>query len=141
VEGILEEILEIDRAPIFRTSMDCPERCHQEEIRQAFDGFIISLFIRGDANLDQRVDLSDAVAILNYLFSGQGGFHNCKDAMDADDNARLEITDGIRILTFLFQGGETLPVPFPECGIDPAHDPFAPDSTKSLGCLEFTCPR
>jgi hypothetical protein len=141
IEGIVEELIKIDEDLVFQTSANCPVPCHAEEIRQAFDGFIIALFVRGDANLDQRVDLSDAVAILNFLFSGQGGFHDCKDAMDADDNGSLEVTDGIRILNFLFQGGEKPAAPFEECGFDTAHDPVDPNATKSLGCLEFTCPR
>ena len=60
-------------------------------------------FIRGDANQDGRVDISDAIAILTYLFAG-GQSATCADAMDVDDTGVLEITDGIRLLTYLFLG-------------------------------------
>jgi hypothetical protein len=134
IEGIRDEILAINRGPAFDSMRNCPVRCSEEEVHAAFGDFLIALFVRGDANLDQKVDLSDAVAILNFLFGGQGTFHDCKDAMDADDNALLEITDAIRILNFLFLGSGALPAPFPECEQDPV-------LSDSLGCLEFTCPR
>ena len=40
-------------------------------------------FLRGDANSDTGIDISDAVFTLTYLFSG-GGEPTCKDAADAD---------------------------------------------------------
>jgi len=45
-------------------------------------------FIRGDANADGRSDLSDAVALLGYLFLG-GANVPCDQAADADDSGDL----------------------------------------------------
>ncbi len=50
----------------------------------------------------------------------------CEKAADADDDGNLNITDGLRILGRLFLGDAPLPVPHPDCGVDP--------STDSLDC-------
>jgi PKD repeat protein len=79
------------------------------------------VFSRGDANNDGRMDISDAIAILTYLFSG-GVVLDCLDAADADDTGRLELTDAVRILGFLFQSGAAPAQPFPGKGADPTAD-------------------
>ena len=83
-------------------------------------------FVRGDANRDGTVDLSDSIRTLLYLFRGVA--ITCEDAADADDNEALEITDAIYGLDFLFRGGPFPPAPFPQAGYDPAGD--------GLGCEE-----
>jgi PKD repeat protein len=83
------------------------------------------VFLRGDANGDGRVDISDAIAILNSLFLGT--FHiDCQDAADVDDNGRLELTDTIRILNFLFLSGPPPEPPHPLPGVDPTPDSLPP---------------
>ncbi len=51
-------------------------------------------FIRGDANDDTLVDISDAVSILAHLFLG-GGAHCDRRPLDADDTGALEIPDAV----------------------------------------------
>src|SRR4030095_12720405 len=53
-------------------------------------------FVRGEANGDGLLDISDGISGLNYLFSG--GVTNCEDAIDSDDDGTLTITDPIRLL-------------------------------------------
>ncbi len=84
-------------------------------------------FVRGDANGDERVDLSDAVATLNYLFQG-GEKPACLDAADSDDSGDLQITDAIFHLGVLFLGRGPFPAPHLECGRDPTRD--------ALGCRQ-----
>ncbi len=93
-------------------------------------------FKRGDATLDGKVDLSDAISILTFLFGGVGLFHDCLNAMDADDNSQVSISDAIRILGYLFQGRAALPEPFLKCGpdVDDIHSP------RNLGCRVPICP-
>ena len=67
-------------------------------------------FIRGDVDGSGRVDISDAIFILNYLFAG-GASPRCEDAADANDDGKIEIADAINILSFLFTGGKPLPPP------------------------------
>jgi hypothetical protein len=86
------------------------------------------LFIRGDANRDAAVDISDALFILLYLFQGPVE-STCRDALDADDRQAIEITDAIYLLSFLFQGGPSPPAPYPAPGLDPTAD-------DPLGCGE-----
>lgn len=61
-------------------------------------------FIRGDANSDGNIDITDAVYTLNYLFMG-GLSPPCEDAADTDDSGKIDISDTILILNYLFTGG------------------------------------
>lgn len=79
-------------------------------------------FIRGDANADGRVDLSDAISILNSLFLGIPSLAPCADASDVNDEGRVDISDGIYLLSYLFQGGDAIPPPYPNPGVDPTPD-------------------
>lgn len=85
-------------------------------------------FLRGDANRDGDVNLSDAIAALNFLFGG-GLAPPCEDAADADDDGRLTITDPIIILNHLFLGSAVIRAPGT---VYPWFDP-TPDG---LTCLE-----
>ncbi len=68
-------------------------------------------FIRGDSNNDGKVDISDAINTLNYLYSGTGKA-DCQDAGDANDDGRVDISDAVYTLNYLFQGNPAkLPVP------------------------------
>jgi hypothetical protein len=84
-------------------------------------------FVRADSNLDGTVDISDAVAILFYLFAGGVVTPGCLDALDVDDTGVLEVTDAIFLLGALFVGNTAIPMPFPQCGIDPTTE-------DGLGC-------
>jgi hypothetical protein len=78
-------------------------------------------FVRGDSNDDTRVNISDAVTVLLFLFGG-GDPLPCADAGDADDDGRLMLTDALVVLDFLFRAGPPLPAPFPDAGFDPTPD-------------------
>ena len=78
-------------------------------------------FLRGDANDDAKLDISDGVAILAYLFVGGPG-PRCIDAADADDTGAVEITDAIFLLGHLFSGSAAPPPPWPVDGADPTED-------------------
>ena len=67
-------------------------------------------FLRGDANGDGRVDVSDVVFGVLYLFRG-GSEPKCLDAVDADDSGVLDVSDAVTLLHFLFLGGRSLPAP------------------------------
>ena len=78
-------------------------------------------FVRGDENQDGAVDITDAIAILQYLFLS-GARPACLDSADADDNGVLELSDSIFLLDYLFLGGPSLPSPYPVSGPDPTAD-------------------
>lgn len=83
-------------------------------------------FLRGDANGDGLVDISDALFDLFFLFQGIDG-PPCMDAADADDTGEIDITDPVYILSFLFLGGTAPPAPGAE---QPGSDP----TDDALGC-------
>ncbi len=78
-------------------------------------------FVRGDANTDGGIDLSDAVTILLHLFTA-GESLRCAKSADINDSGDLNLTDPIVLLDYLFRGGGTPPAPFPTCGEDPSAD-------------------
>ena len=82
-------------------------------------------FIRGDANDDSMVNLTDAIFILSHLFMGGQG-PSCLAAADSTGNRSLDLSDSVFLLNFLFNGGDTPPAPFPECGPYEARDDDLP---------------
>jgi hypothetical protein len=80
-----------------------------------------AVFLRADANADGKVDISDGVATLGYLFLG-AATPSCLDAADADDSGALVITDAIYVLNHLFLGSSAPPAPYPDCGEDLTED-------------------
>lgn len=79
------------------------------------------VFNRGDANDDGNVDISDAIKLLAYLFTG-GDAPGCLDSGDTNDDGDLNITDSIFLLNYLFTGNLDLPMPVSPCGEDPTAD-------------------
>ncbi len=80
-------------------------------------------FIRGDVDQDGRVNITDAIAIIEYLFTDPQRHLPCLDAADVNDSGRLNISDPIFILNFLFQDAASqIPPPFPAAGPDPTAD-------------------
>ena len=77
-----------------------------------------AFFIRGDANHDGVVDLSDGIEALLVIFGITSS--SCLEALDVDDDARLTLADPIRIFDHVFGGGPAPGSPYPEYGPDPA---------------------
>lgn len=78
------------------------------------------LFIRGDANADGIVDISDPVRTLLNRFHGHA--LSCEDAADANDDGQLDISDPVATLNHLFLNAGPLPSPFPCAGLDATAD-------------------
>jgi IPT/TIG domain-containing protein len=92
-----------------------------------FTVLALPLFIRGDANLDGSVDISDPVAILFHLFAGVP--RTCLAAMDTNSSGVVDISDVTFILTALFLGGAAPSAPYPSRGL-------YTDGPGGLGCDE-----
>lgn len=86
-------------------------------------------FVRGDANGDGALGLSDAVTTLRTLFGGAKVPADCDAALDADGDDNLSVTDTVFALEFLFRSGGPPPAPFPDCGTD---------LTATLPCARFS---
>ena len=90
-------------------------------------------FIRGDANVDAAVDISDASMILSVLFLG-GDMVPCRDSADVNADGALDVSDAVGVLAYLFGEGQQPPAPFPGCGVASTLRPV-------LGCESFSiCP-
>ena len=85
-----------------------------------------ALALPGDFNSDSRVNISDPIAVLEFLFlggsripcPGEGGsFGNASLAVaDFNGDSRLDISDGVSMLNWLFLGGPAHHLgPSPEC--------------------------
>ena len=93
--------------------------------------------MRGDANSDGVIDLTDGVAPLLFIFAG-GQVPACLDAADTNDSGAIEVTNAIVIFSWLFSGGNGPMEPSPrssayssaDCGVDPTYD--------SLDCERYS---
>ena len=83
-------------------------------------------FRRGDANLDRRVDISDAIALLGVLFLGRQ--FDCPPAFpvvgNVNSSGEVDIADPVYLLNHLFQGGPPPAEPFTNCEAIPGIDAF-----------------
>ena len=86
------------------------------------------LFVRGDADSDLSVELSDAMAVLETRFHGADKIE-CFDAADANDDGFVDVTDAVTILDFLFMGGAA-----PAGG--PAGEPQTDGTPDGLDCAK-----
>jgi|APSaa5957512493_1039668.scaffolds.fasta_scaffold00377_4 VCBS repeat-containing protein len=83
--------------------------------------------IRGDANIDGHLDVSDPVETVLYLFDADPVA--CLLALDSNDDELVDLGDIIYSLNNLFSTGADPAAPFPFCGLDP--------TTGSLPCVGF----
>lgn len=85
-------------------------------------------FMRGDANDDGALDISDPIELLGVLFTSSPT--DCESALDANDDGSVDISDPVTILNFLYVSGPALPAPT-TCGIDPTMDALTCDAYTS----------
>ncbi len=84
-------------------------------------------FRRGDVNSDRMTDITDAIAALNFLFTG-GQVPLCMKSAEINGDGDVDISDCVYLLAFLFQGGRAVREPYAACGID---------LSDSLPCKSF----
>jgi hypothetical protein len=59
--------------------------------------------IPGNANFDNKVSVSDAVYLINYLF--KGGPEPWLAYSDANGDAKISVSDVVYLINYLFKGG------------------------------------
>jgi hypothetical protein len=64
----------------------------------------------GDANNDTKVNVGDAVFMINYVFKA-GPAPSCKAQGDANADTKLNVGDAVYLINFVFKAG-----PAPKCG-------------------------
>jgi type VI secretion system Hcp family effector len=75
------------------------------------------LYLPGDTDGSQALDLADPVLLLEYLF--RDGQIRCPYSGDMNGDGALDISDAVAMLLFLFGGGRPPPAPYPDCGEAP----------------------
>ncbi|MGQ9591419.1 MAG: dockerin type I repeat-containing protein [Planctomycetota bacterium] len=86
------------------------------------------LFVRGDANQDGYVTLSDVYAILRSIYVRSS--LACADAADVDDDGAVTRIDAFALIGALFFGQSSLLKPYPAPGPDPTPDGLGCASTS-----------
>ena len=64
----------------------------------------------GDANNDTKVNVGDAVFMINYVFKA-GTPPVCKDQADANHDCKLNVGDAVFLINYVFKSGTP-----PQCG-------------------------
>jgi hypothetical protein len=85
-------------------------------------------FRRGDASNDSRVNLTDVISQVRWIYAGESA-PVCPAAFDANGDLSVDNTDIIYLINFLFWAGQ--PLPPPRCTPDPRlDDPLACDEAR-----------
>lgn len=91
------------------------------------DSTKVLLYKPGDCTGDDNVDISDAVCVISYIFSG--GTPSCLVASDCNGDGSVDISDAVYLIAYIFSGG-SLPgssllcgyiAPFGKAGIESAN--------------------
>lgn len=73
----------------------------------------LPVFTRGEVNGDGRINLTDALVILRYLFQG-GDAPGCLQSADVGGDEQVKLDDAVVLLQYLFQDiGTPIPLPGP----------------------------
>jgi hypothetical protein len=90
-------------------------------------------FRRGYINRDSKVDISDAIYLLSWLFAGTTP-PSCMAAANANGQGNVDLSDAVWLLNWVFLGGPRPPDPFSACG-------EAPPGSYPLSCVsQPACP-
>ncbi len=91
-------------------------------------------FIRGDANNDGDINISDPSFILAFLFLGaESRPLPCANAGDTDDSGTVDMTDAISLFSYLFRGGAAPAAPGVSCGFDATPSDLECDESACVG--------
>jgi hypothetical protein len=77
---------------------------------QAFGSSSGCCLTAGDANNDTKVNVGDAVFLINFVFKA-GAAPPCKDQADANHDCKVNVGDAVFLINYVFKHGTA-----PECG-------------------------
>ena len=86
---------------------------------QLYESYVLTPSSSGDCNHDCRINVSDAVYVINYVFSGGNAPNPCVQG-DVNCDSKVNVSDAVYIINFVFSGGKPPcnvgTVPEPTCG-------------------------
>jgi hypothetical protein len=88
-------------------------------------------FSRGDSDGNGKINVIDAILIIQIKVGNLSAKFACDDVLDADDSGTVTVTDAIPVLQWVFAKGAALPAPFLTCGLDGTND--------ALSCTQANC--
>ena len=94
-------------------------------------------FSRGDADGNGKINISDAVLIIQNIVGNLPKRFQCDDILDANDDGALNVTDAIPVLNYIFQRnplGPPLAAPFKTCATDPTADTLSCAAGVTTNC-------
>ena len=84
-------------------------------------------YVRGNLNGDAKINIADAIWIINELFRS-GPSNGCPAASDINGDGVEDAADALYLATYLFKSGPQPPAPFPGCALDPADPTKCPQA-------------
>lgn len=85
---------------------NCPENANYNQADSDSDGIGDACdYVCGDANADKAIDISDAVYLIAYIFSG-GPSPSPAISGDVNCDATTDISDAVYLIAYIFSGGQ-----------------------------------
>ncbi len=107
----------IDGTPVFVATFYFNFECRDSSVPQKADTLSVSVtiieppYLCGDADGSEIVNISDAVYLISYIFSG-GPAPDPVESGDADCSGIVNISDAVYLISYIFSGG---PAPCAGC--------------------------
>jgi hypothetical protein len=112
------------------SGVEWPQAQHDASNSRNYQAKVRDLYVRGDANDDGVVTITDVIVGLGYLFLSVST--DCLAAIDANRDWSVNVADPMYLLLYLFPFGPPPPLPFPDCRDFPA--------IPVLSCERTQCP-
>ncbi len=91
-------------AAIIQADLSLYDGAHAHQMGNRFNARNFNIFIRGDVNSDWKLNVSDVIYLINYLFKG-GPSPNPIESGDVNCDGKVTVSDVVYLINYLFKGG------------------------------------